>query len=101
VIGTKWVYKNKLNEDGKIIKNKSRLVCKDYAHVEGGEFEEIFSPIARIEVIRMFFSFSCYKNFKVYYMDVKSTFLYGYLEEAVYVEQPKGLLLIEKKDYAC
>ena len=43
VIGTKWIFKNKLNEDGEVIRNKDRLVCKGYAQVEGIDFEEIFS----------------------------------------------------------
>jgi hypothetical protein len=88
VIGTKWVYRNKLNEDGQIVRNKAILVCKGYAQVEGVDFEETFSPVARIEAIRMFLAFACYKKFKVYQMDVKSTFLNGDLEEEVYVEQP-------------
>jgi vacuolar-type H+-ATPase catalytic subunit A/Vma1 len=71
VIGTKWVYKNKMNEDGKVIKNKARLVCKGYAQVEGLDYEETFSPVARLEAIRMFLSFSSYIKFKVYQMDVK------------------------------
>jgi hypothetical protein len=89
VIGTKWVYRNKLNEDGQIVRNKARLVCKGYAQVEGVDFEETFSPVARIEAIRMFLAFACYKKFKVYQMDVKSTFLNGDLEEEVYVEKPR------------
>jgi hypothetical protein len=90
VIGTKWVYRNKLNEDGQIVRNKARLVCKGYAQVEGVDFEETFSPVARIEAIKMFLAFACYKKFKVYQMDVKSTFLNGDLEEEVYVEKPEG-----------
>jgi hypothetical protein len=97
VIGTKWVYRNKLNEDGQIVRNKARLVCKGYAQVEGVYFEETFSPVARIEAIRMFLTFACYRKFKVYQMDVKSTFLNGDLEEEFYVEQPKGFLLTKKK----
>jgi hypothetical protein len=49
IIGTKWVFRNKLNEDGKVTKNKTRLVCKGYAQVEGIEFEETFSPVSRME----------------------------------------------------
>jgi regulator of extracellular matrix RemA (YlzA/DUF370 family) len=93
VIGTKWIFKNKLNENGEIIKNKARLVCKGYSQVEGIDFEETFSPVARLEAIRMFLAFACFKNFKIYQMDVKSTFLNGTLEEEVYVEQPEGFLL--------
>ena len=86
VIGTKWVFKNKVNEDGQVIRNKSRLVCKGYAQVEGVDFEETFAPVAILEAIRMFLVFSSYKKFKVYQMDVKSAFLNGNLEEEVYIE---------------
>jgi hypothetical protein len=60
------VYRNKLNEDGQIVRNKAKLVCKGYAQVEGVDFEQNFAPVAKIEGIRMFFSFACYKKFKVY-----------------------------------
>jgi transposase InsO family protein len=101
VVGTKWIFKNKVNEDGQIIRNKARLVCKGYAQVEGIDFEETFSPVARLEAIRMFLAFACFKNFKIYQMDVKSTFLNGNLEEEVYIEQPEGFILSENKDYVC
>jgi hypothetical protein len=92
VIGTKWVFRNKLNEDGKVMRNKTRLVCKGYAQVEGIDFEETFSLVARLEAIRMFLAFACFKNFKVYQMDVKSAFLNGNLEE-------KYTLNIQKDSY--
>ena len=72
VIGTKWVFKNKINEDGEVIKNKAKLVCKGYAQVEGIYFEETFAPVARLEAIRMFLAFASYKKLRVYQMDVKS-----------------------------
>ena len=83
---TKWIFKNKLDKNGKVIRNKERLVCKGYAQVEGIDYEETFAPVARLEAIIMFLTFSCYKNFKVYQMDVKSAFLNGKLEEEVYIE---------------
>jgi len=86
VIGTKWVFHNKLNEDGKVVRNKARLVCKGYVQVEGIDFEETFAPVARLEAIRMFLALAFYKNFKVYQMDVKSAFLNGNLDEEVYIE---------------
>jgi hypothetical protein len=89
VIGTKWVFKNKLNKDGKLVRNKEILVCKGYAQVESIDFEETFSPIARQKYIRMFLAFETFKNIKVYRMDVKSIFLNGYLKEEVYIEHPK------------
>eukprot|EP00253_Pinus_taeda_P014456 PITA_14456 len=75
VIGTKWVFKNKLNENGEVIRNKARLVCKGYAHQEGIDFEETFALVARLEAIRMFLALSSFQNFKVFQMDVKSAFL--------------------------
>ena len=66
IIGSKWVFKNKLNEQGKIVRNKAILVCKVYAQVEGQDFDETFSPMARMEAIRMFLAYACHKSFKVY-----------------------------------
>ena len=65
VIGNKWVFKNNFNEDGQVIRNKVRLVCKGYAQEEGVEFEENFAPMARLEAIRRFFAFENYKKIKV------------------------------------
>ena len=81
VIGTKWIFKNNFNEDGQVIRNKARLVYKGYAQIEGIEFEETFALVEILKSIRMFLSFACYKNFKVYQMDVKLVFLNGELEE--------------------
>lgn len=75
VVGTKWVLQNKLNEDGEITRNKARPVCKSYSQVEGLYFEETFALVDRIEAIRIFLAFFSYKNFKVYQIDIKSTFL--------------------------
>ena len=101
IVGTKWVFKNKFNEGGKVIRNKERLVCKGYAQVEGIDFEETFAPVTRLEAIIMFLVFSWYKNFKFYQMDVKFSFLNGKLEEEVYIEQPEGFLFSENRNYVC
>jgi hypothetical protein len=69
-----------LNEDGHVTRNKSRLVCNGYAEVEGIYFEEFFSPIARMEAVRLIWAYACLKKIKVYQMDVKSSFLNGQLE---------------------
>ena len=71
VIGTKWVFKNKVNEDGEVIRNKGRLVCKGYAQVEGIDFEETFAPMSKLGTIKMFLAFSSYKKLRIYQMDVK------------------------------
>jgi hypothetical protein len=72
VIDTKWVFENKLNEDGQVTRNKARLVCKGYAQIEGIDFEETFSPVSIMEAIYLLLSYACSKNVKVYHMDVKS-----------------------------
>jgi hypothetical protein len=99
VIGTKWIFNKKLNENGDIIKKKSILVYKGYSQVEGIYFEETFAPIARLEAIRMLLAFACFINFKIYQMDVKSTFLNGTLEEKIYFEKLEGFMLSENQDY--
>jgi hypothetical protein len=81
MIGTKWVFRNKLNEDGEVTRNKAILVCKGYSQVEGIDFEDPFSPVARIKAIRLILACIFSKRIKVYQMDVKSTFLNGELEE--------------------
>eukprot|EP00253_Pinus_taeda_P020662 PITA_20662 len=86
-------FQNKLNENGEVVRNKARLVCKGYAQQEGIEFEETFAPVARLEAIRMFLALSSFQKFKVFQMDIKSAFLNGDLEEEVYIEQPDGFIL--------
>ncbi|KAI3673186.1 hypothetical protein L6452_39302 [Arctium lappa] len=90
VIGTKWVFRNKLDEHGTVTRNKARLVAQGYRQEEGIDYDETFAPVARLEAIRLFLAYAVYKNFIVYQMDVKSAFLNGKLNEEVYVEQPPG-----------
>ena len=88
VIDTRWVFRNKLDEEGIVTRNKARLVAKGYSQAEGIDYDETFAPVARLEAIRMFLAFAAHSNFKVNQMDVKSAFLNGELDEEVYVEQP-------------
>ncbi|GJW78698.1 putative ribonuclease H-like domain-containing protein [Tanacetum coccineum] len=88
--GTKWVYRNKKDERGIVIRNKARLVAQGHTQEEGIDYDEVFAPVARIEAIRMFLAYASYMGFMVYQMDVKSAFLYGQIEEEVYVCQPPG-----------
>ncbi|GJS74666.1 putative ribonuclease H-like domain-containing protein [Tanacetum coccineum] len=89
-IGTKWVYRNKKDERGIVIRNKARLVAQGYTQEEGIDYDEVFALVARIEAIRLFLAYASFKDFVVYQMDVKSAFLYGKIEEEVYVCQPPG-----------
>ncbi|KAK8526380.1 hypothetical protein V6N12_020852 [Hibiscus sabdariffa] len=89
-IGTKWVFRNKLDESGNIVRNKARLVAQGYTQEEGIDFDETYAPVARMEAIRMLLAFACHHEFKLFQMDVKSAFLNGFINEEVYVEQPPG-----------
>ncbi|GJW39781.1 putative ribonuclease H-like domain-containing protein [Tanacetum coccineum] len=91
-IGTKWVFRNKRDQRGIVVRNKARLVAQGYRQEEGVDYDEVFAPVARIEAIRLFFAFASYMDFTVYQMDVKSAFLYGTIEEEVYVNQPPGFV---------
>ncbi|KAJ9541655.1 hypothetical protein OSB04_028161 [Centaurea solstitialis] len=88
VIGTKWVFRNKKDENGVVIRNKARLVAQGYCQEEGIDYEETFAPVARLEAIRIFLAYVAHRGFRVYQMDVKSAFLNGKLKEEVYVKQP-------------
>ncbi len=81
---------NKLNETGKVVRNKARLVAQGYNQQEGIDFTETFAPVARLEAIRILLAFAAHKNIILYQMDVKSAFLNGFIEEEVYVRQPPG-----------
>ena len=80
VIGTKWVFINKLDENGEVTRKKGRLVCKGYAQEEFIDYGETFAHVARLEGLRTMLSYSTYKGFKIYQMDVKSIFLNWILE---------------------
>ncbi|WKA07020.1 hypothetical protein VitviT2T_024890 [Vitis vinifera] len=86
VIGTRWVFRNKMNENDIIIRNKARLVAQGFNKKEGIDYEETFAPVARLGAIRMLLAFACSKDFVLYQMDVKSAFLNGFINEEVYVE---------------
>nr|GEW30810.1 copia protein [Tanacetum cinerariifolium] len=91
-IGTKWVYRNKKDKRGIIVRNRARLVAQGHKQEEGIDYDEVFAPVARVEAIRLFLAFASFMNFLVYHTDVKSSFLYGTIEEAVYVSQPLGFM---------
>ena len=82
------MFRNKLDENGNVVRNKARLVAKGYNQEEGIDFDETFARVARLEAIRISLAFTSYMNNKLYQMDVKCAFLNGYLQEEVYVEQP-------------
>nr|GEY24280.1 putative ribonuclease H-like domain-containing protein [Tanacetum cinerariifolium]GEZ20220.1 putative ribonuclease H-like domain-containing protein [Tanacetum cinerariifolium] len=80
-ISTKWVFRNKNDERGIVIKNKVRLVAQGYTQKEGIDYDEVFAPVARIKAIRLFLAYALFKDFMVYQIDVKSAFLYRKIEK--------------------
>nr|GEZ75873.1 retrovirus-related Pol polyprotein from transposon TNT 1-94 [Tanacetum cinerariifolium] len=85
---SKGVFRNKKDERDIIARNKARCVAQGHTQEEGIDYEEVFAPVARIEAIRLFLAYASFMGFMVYQMDVKSAFLYGTIEEDVYVYQP-------------
>nr|GEV89741.1 putative ribonuclease H-like domain-containing protein [Tanacetum cinerariifolium] len=83
-------FKMQKDERGIVIRNKARLVAQGHTQEEGIDYKEVFAPVARIEAIRLFLAYASFMGFMVYQMDVKSAFLYGTIEEEVYVYQPLG-----------
>ncbi|GKD28112.1 retrovirus-related pol polyprotein from transposon TNT 1-94 [Tanacetum coccineum] len=96
---TKWVFKNKLDENGVVSRNKARLVAQGYNQQEGIDFDETFAPVARLESIRILLAYACAHDFKLFQMDVKSAFLNSFINEEVYVAQPPGFIDFEKPNH--
>nr|GFA95645.1 retrovirus-related Pol polyprotein from transposon TNT 1-94 [Tanacetum cinerariifolium] len=92
IIKLKWLWKNKKDKDQTVIRNKALLVEKGYAQEDGIDFEESFTPVAHLEVVRIFITYAAHKSFLIFQMDVKTTFLNGPLKEEVYVVQPDGFV---------
>ncbi|KAJ9558774.1 hypothetical protein OSB04_013388 [Centaurea solstitialis] len=92
IIGLKWIFRNKKDENNLVIRNKAPLVAKGFRQQEGIDYDETFAPVARIEAIRIFLAYAAHKNMTVYQMDVKCAFLNGVLHGEVYVEQPEGFV---------
>nr|GEU77397.1 putative ribonuclease H-like domain-containing protein [Tanacetum cinerariifolium] len=91
-IETKWVYRNKRDQRRIVVINKARLVVQGHKQEEGINYDEVFAHVARIEAIMLFLAYASFMDFTIYQMDVKSSFLYGTIEEVVYVSQPPGFV---------
>ncbi|KAI3503815.1 hypothetical protein L1887_32266 [Cichorium endivia] len=90
IIGTRWVFQNKVDDLGTVVRNKARLVAKGYSQIEGLDYDETYAPVAWLEAIRIFLAYAAHKNIIVHQMDMKSAFLQGNLQEVVYLQQPPG-----------
>ena len=99
IIRTNWVFRNKLNEQGEVIRNKARLVAQGYSQQESIDYTETFAPVARLETIRLLLSYAVNHGIILYQMDVKSAFLNGVIEEEMFVKQPSGFEDLKHPDH--
>ncbi|GJS63000.1 retrovirus-related pol polyprotein from transposon TNT 1-94 [Tanacetum coccineum] len=99
IIGTKWMFRNKLDENGIVSRNKARLVAQGYNQQEGIDYHETYALVGRLESIRILLAYACALDFKLFQMDVKSAYLNGFLNEEVHVAQPLGFIDFEKPDH--
>ncbi|KAH7864181.1 hypothetical protein Vadar_026696 [Vaccinium darrowii] len=100
-LGYKWIFKRKMKADGSIDKYKARLVIKGYRQKEGLDYFDTYSPVSRINSIRMIIAIAALRNLEIHQMDVKTAFLNGDLEEEIYMEQPEGFSASGQEGKVC
>nr|GEZ63267.1 copia protein [Tanacetum cinerariifolium] len=100
-IGTKWVYRNKRDQRGIVVRNKVRLVAQGHRQEEGICYDKVFAPITRIEAIKLFMAYASFMDFIVYQIDVKSAFLYGIIEEEtkIHVDNESAICVVKNPVY--
>nr|GEX39139.1 retrovirus-related Pol polyprotein from transposon TNT 1-94 [Tanacetum cinerariifolium] len=99
IIETKWVFRNRLDENSFVSRNTARLVAQGYNQQEGINHDETYAPVARLKSVRILLAYACALDFKLFQMDVKSAFLNSFINEEVYVAQPLGFIDFEKSDH--
>ena len=100
-LGYKWIFKRKMKADGSINKYKARLVIKSYRQREGLDYFDTYSPVTRINSIRMIIAVAALRNLEIHQMDVKTTFLNGDSDEKIYMEQPDGFIASGQEKKVC
>ncbi|CAM8944651.1 unnamed protein product [Rhodiola kirilowii] len=98
VIGVKWIFRSKFDENGNLDKYKAKLVAKGYSQQFGIDYQEVFAPVARIETVRTIVAQDVQLEWRIHQLDVKSAFLHGDLLEEIYVEQSQGFVVKGSED---
>jgi hypothetical protein len=101
VVSSKWLFKIKHAADGSIKKYKARFVARGFSQKEGFDYEETFAPVAKYTSIRTIIALATKMKWKLHQMDVNTTFLNGVIEEEVYIEQPQGFEVEDRKTHVC
>ena len=91
-IENKWIFKKKTDADGNVTVYKARLVAKGFRQVQGIDYDETFSPVAMLKSVRIMLAIAAFYDYEIWQMDVKTTFLNGFLEEELYMLQPEGFI---------
>ena len=98
VVGSRWVFKRKLDDKGNVSRYKARLVAQGFSQRPSEDYNETFAPVARFGSISTLLAYSVYRNMKIHQMDVKTAFLNGRLDEDIYMKQPEGFEMPGKED---
>lgn len=100
-VQNKWLFKLKKDSDGNVVKHKARLVAKGFTQKYGVDYMETFSPVVRGSTLRMLFAMAVENDWEIDHWDVTTAFLYGKLQDEVYMVQPEGMVIPEMKDKVC
>ncbi|PKU65510.1 Retrovirus-related Pol polyprotein from transposon TNT 1-94 [Dendrobium catenatum] len=101
VLGSKWTYRTKLNPDGSIARYKARLVAQGFKQQHGVNYEQTFSPVAKMPTIRVLLTISTQRGWPIHQLDINNAFLHGELHEDVYILQPQGFIDPKLPNHVC